>query len=1242
MFSASSESRYQCLIGPREALRRFGVRADTGPHFPSPCIATSLFSLLTDQPWGFARWSLEALQLTIFVIINSQNVRSASYYSARALVAAHAHAHRKSIRRSSSGMVTPAVSLKERIAALQQRNAGSPPHSTSPVPGSRPISPSPNGASASPPAAGNSGGGSSGVGSLRAKFEQKGGTPVPRGSFGMGVSVLDDGSSNKRRGEMYGNRVSGLSKTTYVPGGSSRSVSSSSLSMRRGSDSDHRRVFSSTDTPRSGTPALDDSLDGSDYLSSRAASPSLDPISPNHTGTSLLSSPPDAPEHMEPPTIVVSSDPTPEPDASTQLEDSIDHAPSSSSTEDIPSSTPAITETVAIPALDEPVVSTHDNHEPTKDPIPATSDVELDSQTVNDPEVVAQDMPSPAPIREAESTYEPEVDSSSSVDVSAESPVVVSEPVVLASPLIADTVPEPISLVTQSPAQEQHDVATPTETLEAPLSPPVTPSSPAFPSPTTPAETVVTPSSSKSDRPSFAEDVFSVQEDSRSPPATGASDSSFESGPVRRPSVASPIIVTSPPPTDDGERIYERRPSVDTVRDSPITPASAIPGSVWDLPTASLPSPLRDLSEDSPQTPADSTVSPSVYSPTSAGSQYTFGVGSPTSLQQYPESPLYSGEFTPSLDGSFDTSLGVVNQAEILQGARVSPISSKMVFVPPSPATSFPPAFPATPTIAAEPTPAPESQLSSPQNVSEPHPSSSFTLLPSPPTPTYEATPAPKSFTSVVGRRTTIKKAAPRPETVVYAKEPPRRTVEAHTVTDADISFTGDDLSALLANAAMLEQHLATGRVSTPRKEVFSVPPVPHAAPNAPSSWANGVQPRKSLEAKRDKAAHVRGPSHGRTDSNSTLKAVPRSIVTSRKSSGELRNHTPAAKPPPFDRPMPDVPVTPVPEFPEFSVQELELTLPEAPKSRFSNDSAPPPTPPPKSPNPPPAESSSMLKSGLRSLKSSSTLRRVSMLLHDDSAGRHSIISSEDSAAVVTPPYPDFDPQVLVTPPGSHSRNTSHVRDDGASYMSKESRSSGWSSLKGSPRKGKGLARAATFADKIWPGSRRSRAPSTSSVIDGRLLYYVICKRLCLTSYNRGLYIRTPRSIACAFVDTSLLRTGGRRARDADASCPQSAGDTRRPEPPRLLDVQHQLVEQPWRHRPPRPTVSRRTAGPSRTDVTAPGYRLTAAAEVWRGWDVDDTARPYLVVGTSVDVCWVQYAEAQVVERVGLHEGCYR
>ncbi|KAJ3793288.1 hypothetical protein GGU11DRAFT_692074, partial [Lentinula aff. detonsa] len=97
-------------------------------------------------------------------------------------------------RRTSLRAQVPPVNLKERIAALQQKNADQSQRPTSPPPTTA-------GSSSSVP--------QSNVAALRekiAKFEKKGGVPVPRGSFGLGAPPSDSGQSKTSR-ELYGNRI---------------------------------------------------------------------------------------------------------------------------------------------------------------------------------------------------------------------------------------------------------------------------------------------------------------------------------------------------------------------------------------------------------------------------------------------------------------------------------------------------------------------------------------------------------------------------------------------------------------------------------------------------------------------------------------------------------------------------------------------------------------------------------------------------------------------------------------------------------------------------------------------------------------------------------------------------------------------------------------------------------------------------------------------------------------------------
>lgn len=118
--------------------------------------------------------------------------------------------------RANSRVQAPPINLKERIAALEQRNA---------IPSSRSASPIPSGI---PQLATNN--------ALRdkiAKFEKKGGIPVPRGRFGMGAPPTSSGKSRKQ-GELYGNRIPrAVSGGVGTLAGSQPNRRSMSLSVNR-------------------------------------------------------------------------------------------------------------------------------------------------------------------------------------------------------------------------------------------------------------------------------------------------------------------------------------------------------------------------------------------------------------------------------------------------------------------------------------------------------------------------------------------------------------------------------------------------------------------------------------------------------------------------------------------------------------------------------------------------------------------------------------------------------------------------------------------------------------------------------------------------------------------------------------------------------------------------------------------------------------------------------------------------
>ncbi|KAH7107662.1 hypothetical protein BKA62DRAFT_684063, partial [Auriculariales sp. MPI-PUGE-AT-0066] len=147
--------------------------------------------------------------------------------------------------------------LKERIAALQGK-AGSGAASSSTAP-SRSHSPLPNtgsssaGSSLPPTTAGAAG--LSRAGTVRdraARFEQKGGMPVPRGAFGMSLPpAFASVDKPQRKGELWGNRLPELGR-----GGKmvlhSRNVSASYSEVSQGEDDEDHRSYSRSNSPAPG------------------------------------------------------------------------------------------------------------------------------------------------------------------------------------------------------------------------------------------------------------------------------------------------------------------------------------------------------------------------------------------------------------------------------------------------------------------------------------------------------------------------------------------------------------------------------------------------------------------------------------------------------------------------------------------------------------------------------------------------------------------------------------------------------------------------------------------------------------------------------------------------------------------------------------------------------------------------------------------------------------------------------
>ncbi|KAH9917444.1 uncharacterized protein B0H18DRAFT_938513 [Fomitopsis serialis] len=118
-------------------------------------------------------------------------------------------------------------------------------------------------------------------GSLRdkiASFEKQGAVPVPRGSFGLGAPPVDDGSS-RRRGELMGNRVPGLSRPVApAPTHPTRATSPSFADRSRAASA----TLLSGPSSRSVSPTMSADGEADSYGSLEAALEET--TSPRHSG----------------------------------------------------------------------------------------------------------------------------------------------------------------------------------------------------------------------------------------------------------------------------------------------------------------------------------------------------------------------------------------------------------------------------------------------------------------------------------------------------------------------------------------------------------------------------------------------------------------------------------------------------------------------------------------------------------------------------------------------------------------------------------------------------------------------------------------------------------------------------------------------------------------------------------------------------------------------------------------------
>lgn len=304
--------------------------------------------------------------------------------------------------------------------------------------------------------------------------------------------------------------------------------------------------------------------------------------------------------------------------------------------------------------------------------------------------------------------------------------------------------------------------------------------------------------------------------------------------------------------------------------------------------------------------------------------------------------------------------------------------------------------------------------------------------------------PAPKerrSFQATVHRKAPTEPPAPMPKVEVPQ---PRTRVPTQTVSTAETSTVGDELSSLLNSAWRLEERLDSSPAAAPPTDSFA-DLMSNAFSNIGTTLTEPPTRKDSMPThERVQSNH----SHKRSDSNATLKAAA-------EGKGKM---LPPPPPPPI-------------------VHEPEQVI-DVHHSRFISDESPI-TPPPKSGG----RFSSLRSKG----KAGSLKSRMSMLLPEGRESRQSVTSEDGGLG-------EFE---HVSPPRM-SRSSGHLRDDVSMISRQSGGSSSWSFRSAGSKKG--LQRAATFAEKIWPGRSKSRTPSTMSAVSAentigeciaRFLYYL-------------------------------------------------------------------------------------------------------------------------------------------------------
>ncbi|KAI0797472.1 hypothetical protein C8Q75DRAFT_2051 [Abortiporus biennis] len=945
----------------------------------------------------------------------------------------------------------PQVNLKDRIAALQQLSDGHehhPAHPASLIPTSRSTS-------------------GQHTGSLRDKiatFEKKGAVPVPRGSFGIGAPPVDDGSS-KKKGELYGNRVPGLSRPTVIP----TAHPASSSSSRR------RTVSTSTLTShpsRSATPTFSDIY--SEVNSDAEASPSPsalgryrelsrspDLVPPGHSQSGMLRSVSETLASYE----------------------SLDE-PLSSEADDINCAT------TTEPAIDASQSVTVEEHEPLAEEVHESPEIPEELSVQSPPPsaptiVVSPEPPSepldPSPVPQSPdnaSPISPEADAEISIPSSRTAPntlptlVLPDEPPSPGSIYSAPSaVPTPMSISgliqdycdAESPASSTGDFR---------------------PYPLSPLSNTI----SSAEQSPYISDINT--EGVHSPVQSPNSISPTRS--VRTSVIVSPKVISRPASYAASNRSSQQSGSSGSVP----TPQDSIFPSLQDhkevveedlhelyrgLDALSADDSFASIADTSLALDAQDAVivneSPRVVSPPpiTQANLVRLGADSPSSQNRLSVASAYSANSVDgSISGEGDVSLALDTREAVIVSEPpqvVSPTITKGTLVP----APKPPSNPSSPSTLAP-------------SVPEPQPSPSDLL--------FNKKEVRKSFHAVVHNKVRERKSheATRPpelqlQSSSYAT--PRMQKIASTLPEPESPSLGD-LAALMADAALLEQHLSA--VVTPKKSPLVPTPLstvvePPTTPRTPRTFEleNRPQPRQEVpesaevqleeeaaewmsdaeekdkptdavqltkfpttEPEPEPAAVSMPPEPLKiqTSLNPRLSLPPRSssLYSAQSATTSMLGMSPVVTQPQRSVSM-RAPSTSNPIPPQSPPSMLPYRRPSGEDN--------PPTPPPKSP-----------KSGyFANLR----IRKASM----PGAFPRSSYSSEDSSvALATPPSPPGS----IKPAARDFSDTSSVRSSSKSWKS--------------PKRSKsGLARAGTFAGKLFNRSKNKSAVDVTETIeeDGHL-----------------------------------------------------------------------------------------------------------------------------------------------------------